>query len=145
MRMWVICRPIEIRSGYASAARQGFSLLELLIVLTLLGLLAALVGPPLQRTYDRLVESSARDDVFRQLESLPVRVRATGRALEIPRGGRLPAGLIELPAGWVVQAEQPLRIERSGVCRASRMRIRGMTGQWTVALLAPYCRVRYAS
>ena len=50
------------------AAARGFSLLELLVVLALIGMLTAVVAPRLQRTYDAIAGSGERDEVHRQLE-----------------------------------------------------------------------------
>lgn len=114
------------------------------MVLTLLGLMAALVGPPLQRTYDSVVGSGERDEVRRQIESLPLKVRQTGTLIDLPAGSDGLQALLDLPEGWQIETAQPLRIELSGVCRPGQLIVRGRGQQWRFELSSPYCQVAYA-
>lgn len=121
---------------------RGFTLLELLVVLALLGLTVALVGPALQRTYDGLVRSSARDEVQRALETLPLRVRESGARLTLDPGASDAWGaLLPLPEGWTVQPLSVVTIEASGVCHPARLRVRGPDDSYIVELTGPYCRL----
>ncbi|MFZ5657240.1 MAG: prepilin-type N-terminal cleavage/methylation domain-containing protein [Pseudomonadota bacterium] len=126
-------------------SRRGFTLLELLIVLALIGLVAAIVLPGLSRTYEAIVGSGERADVVRALEGLPLRVRASGRDLAIEPGdtGAL-AAMLELPAGWGVTLAEPLYIARSGLCRQSKVRVAGRAGTEIWTLMPPACGVRDA-
>ncbi|MFN3842952.1 MAG: prepilin-type N-terminal cleavage/methylation domain-containing protein [Rehaibacterium terrae] len=121
---------------------RGFTLLELLVVLALLAMTVALVGPALQRTYDGLVRSSARDEVQRALETLPLRVRESGARLALEPGtGDAWGALLPLPAGWTVQPLTAVEIEASGVCHPARLRVRGPDDSYVVELTRPYCRL----
>lgn len=122
--------------------RRGFTLLELLIVLALLGLAAAVVVPGLARTYDAIVRSGERADVVRALEGLPLRVRATGRELALDaEDAQALAEAAPLPDGWSARLLEPLRIERTGVCHPSRVRVAGRGLEETWEILAPGCGV----
>lgn len=126
-------------------SRRGFTLLELLIVLALIGLVAAIVVPGLSRTYEAIAGSGERADVVRALEGLPLRVRASGRDLSIePGDAKAFDALLELPAGWRVALAEPLRIERSGLCRPSKVKVVGRDAAETWTLTAPSCGVRDA-
>jgi len=121
-------------------------LLELLVVLALVSMLAAMVAPRLQRTYDAIASSGERAETVRQLEGLPLRVRAAGRAVDVPEDD--PAALapwLELPPGWSVRALEPFRIEASGLCHPARIRVDGGGVSETWTLTAPDCRVPDAS
>ena len=121
---------------------RGFTLLELLIVLALIGLVAAVVVPGLARTYDAIVRTGERADVVRALEGLPLRARASGRGLEIePEPNAAFAALLDLPEEWRAVLEEPLRIEGSGLCHPAKVRVtgRGMTETWR--LTSPACGV----
>lgn len=133
------------RSDVRPAARPaaGFTLLELLIVLALIAMAAAVVAPRLQRTYDAIAGSGERAEVVRQLQRLPLLARDAGAAIEIPvQGGaaRL-AGLLALPEGWSVSPLSPLRVEASGVCHAARLRVRGRDVAEIWTLSPPDCGV----
>lgn len=124
---------------------RGFTLLELLIVLALIGLVAAVVVPGLARTYDAIVGSGERADVVRALEGVPLQVRASGEPLAIEPSDTVAfAALLALPEGWSAVLEAPLRVERSGLCHASKVRVtgRGVTETWQ--LTSPSCGVRDA-
>jgi prepilin-type N-terminal cleavage/methylation domain-containing protein len=121
---------------------SGFTLLELLIVLALIGLVAAVVVPGLARTYDAIVSSGERADVVRALEGLPLRARSAGESIAIDRGDRRAlAAHLQLPEGWTVDLEEPLRIEHTGLCHPTRVRVagRGAVESWTLG--APSCGV----
>lgn len=121
---------------------RGFTLLELLIVLALLGLTAAVVVPGLARTYDAIVRSGERADAIRALEGLPLGVRATGRELVLaPADTRALADAAPMPEGWTVRLAEPLRIERTGVCHPARVVVTGRESKETWRILSPTCGV----
>lgn len=124
------------------AGPAGFSLLELLIVLALVSMMAAMVAPRLQGTYDAIVRTGNRAEAIRQVERLPLIARDGGRAIEVPAddAGAL-ATLLALPQGWRMQALEALRIEASGLCHSGRIQVEagGSTETWTLS--APDCGV----
>lgn len=137
-RMSGSCLPISAPRARAS----GFTLLEILIVLALVSMMAAMVAPRLQRTYDAIVRSGDRAETIRQVERLPLLARDSGHPIEIPADD---AGAVshylDLPDGWRVRALEPLRVEASGLCHATRIRVDGGGVGETWALSAPDCGV----
>lgn len=120
----------------------GFTLLELLIVLALMSMVAAMVAPRLQRTYDAVARSGDRAETLRQLERLPLVARDRGRAIVIPADDdAMLAGLLSLPAGWKARTLAPLRVESNGVCHAARIQVRGGGAAETWTLSAPDCGI----
>jgi prepilin-type N-terminal cleavage/methylation domain-containing protein len=123
---------------------RGFTLLELLVVLVILGMAAALVAPPLARTVDRVREAGDRDDVQRALERLPLLARDRGVAIELDAGVEVPSPGGPWPAGWRVVAVSPLRVEANGFCSGGAVQASGPAGTRRWRLSAPGCAVEDA-
>lgn len=128
------CRPERLAS-------RGFTLLEMLVVLVILGLAASLVAPPLARTFDRVSEAGDRDSVRRELAALPMLARRGGVHVRIAAGQPIPSSLISVPTGWSVIALTELRVESSGFCEDASVQMRGPSQVLDLRLLAPDCRV----
>lgn len=137
--------PTSVFCRRSKAAGQGFTLLELLIVLALMGLAVAVVTPRLVKTYGAIVSSGDRAEMVRQIERLPVIARDRGEALTIASPADWAALHLQFPAGWRALAVTPLRVERSGVCHEGRIDIDGPDGRERWLLTEPSCEVRDAS
>lgn len=126
----------------AAAPAGGFTLLELLIVLALVSMVAAMVAPRLQRTYDAVARSGERAEAVRRLERLPLLARERGAAIDIAADdAQALTGLLALPEGWTANPLEPLQVEASGVCRETKVRVAGGGGAETWTLAAPDCGV----
>lgn len=118
---------------------RGFSLLEMLVVLVILGLAASMVAPPLARTVDRVREAGDHDDVRRQLQQLPMRARFEGRPVVVEAGASLPTLGRDWPSGWSVRASTPLVIHASGLCEGAEVRVQSPNTARTWHLRSPDC------
>ncbi|MGL6290155.1 MAG: type II secretion system protein [Silanimonas sp.] len=123
---------------------RGFTLLEMLVVLVILGLAAAVVAPPLARTLERVREAGDRDDVARGLEALPARAREAGRALVFRAGEPIVIRDRPWPEGWAVVPVAALRVEANGFCQGGTLQVARPSGRTTWALGAPDCRLETA-
>jgi len=99
----------------------GFTLLEMLVVLVILGMAAAIVAPSLSRNAERMRDAAERGDVQRALGRLPLVARSTGRSLALAAGEPLPAAWGPWPDGWVVVATTPIAVEASGFCASAEV------------------------
>lgn len=124
---------------------QGFTLLEMIVVLLLSGLLVATVVPNVQRMYDSMQNSSDRKVLIQALNQLPNRVREQG----------LPYTLTTLPDKNLqhtdyselfsekearLTATQPIFISAAGMCPFGgevQLELRGRT--YTQQLEPPRC------
>lgn len=128
-------------------AAQGFTLLELLIVLALVAMVAALAAPRLQQTYDAVARSGERAEVARQLARLPVIARNRGEAIIVEGdagdGAAALGTYLELPAGWTARPKGTLHVEATGVCHPAQVEVAsgGVTETWHLA--APACGVTH--
>jgi len=102
----------------------GFTLLEMLFVMFIVGLLTSLMAPRLGANIDHFEALSQRKALEDQLRQLPRRTRYVSRKIELPNdlalndiGDGTPA-LLSAP-GWTLKALPPLAISSSGSCSAS--------------------------
>ena len=120
---------------------RGFSLLEMLVVLVLMGLAAALVAPSLSRTADRVREAGDRDDVRRLLMALPALARQRGMAIRIAAGQPVEPPGRSWPAGWSVLATTAVSITPGGWCEPATVVALGPAMESTYVLRSPDCSV----
>lgn len=107
---------------------RGFTLLEVLLVLTISGLAIALLGPRIGERIDAYQQRyglEAFEDGFRQL---PRRARLLEVGLAFPedaRGQDLGDGrpVLELPEGWVINVERPFSMSPLGACSAGAITV----------------------
>lgn len=99
----------------------GFTLLEMIVVLLLIGLITAVVMPGLQRMSASIDRALKRDQVESLINALPMFVRESGRGFLLRERGSvsesLPAlgrQLAEIDGG--IEAESPIFISASGFC-----------------------------
>lgn len=123
------------------AVARGFTLLEMLVVLVVLSMAAAVVAPPLARTVERVRETGDRDDVFRALEALPALARANGRPMVFRAAEPMQVGGRDWPEGWSVVPVAELVVEATGFCNGTDLIVRSPSGSTTWTMSAPGCRV----
>lgn len=139
MPTWASCRHADRGNPVA-----GFSLLELLVVLFLISVVAAMVAPRLQRTYEAIASSGERDEVVRSIEQLPFIARERDQALTLPPGDAAAAELtrlLALPEGWSAEPVTALRVEVNGFCHPATLRVSGAGTVEDWRLSAPDCGV----
>lgn len=131
--------------------RIGFSLLELLIVLAIVGLVAALALPNLRQLYQGAARATERERILDQLAAL-------GREALLHRGDYVVLGAgaeddadpayevrrLDLPAGWTLELDRPLRVRATGVCLGAQATLRHVDAaepSLRLDLQPPYCAV----
>jgi prepilin-type N-terminal cleavage/methylation domain-containing protein len=141
--------PDAARGPAARRGAAGFTLVEMLVVLAILGLLAALAFPALTRAYDRARFAFGRDSIERAIDLLPLRAYGEARRLvldyangappaePVPETVRLP-----LPEGWRARTEEPIVYTETGVCLGGALSLALGQETYTYALDPPRCRPR---
>lgn len=140
MPTWASCRHADPRRRHS-----GFSLLELLVVLFLISVMAAMVAPRLHSTYQAIATSGDRAEVVRRLEQLPFVARERTRALVVaPGDADALMQAVPLPEGWSAEPVTALHVEASGFCHPATVRVSGAGAVEDWSLAAPDCGVRDA-
>jgi prepilin-type N-terminal cleavage/methylation domain-containing protein len=118
---------------------RGFTLLEVLVVLLIVGLLVSLVAPSAVNLMGSATREAQRREIASAIERLPVEAWLAGKPLSFEGKTLLPG----LNAAWRVTLAKPLRVLPSGVCTDSDATINTDDQTVVVHIAAPFCRVRF--
>ena len=150
MPKWATCR--------SSRRSAGFTLLELIVVLAILGAATALAMPNLQNFYASLTRRTDYELALDQLNRLGATALTSGQNLVIwpaqAEGAddeeaaladslvRYQRHQLDLPPGWRLELDRPLLVRANGVCLGARLTLTDASGRrFEHDLQAPFCRV----
>ena len=144
-----------LAGGSVGRRAGGFTLIELIVVLALVGLVTVLAAPNLQRLYEGFTRKAEQGRILNQIAGLGREAMLRGRAYAVYGSGSdageaestgrvsgFEAYPLDVPEGWEVSVNRPLLVRANGVCLGATMTLvyRGATAA-RVVLEAPYCRV----
>ncbi len=110
------------RPGSSAARAAGFTLLEMIVVLAILGLATAMVAPSALRSIDTWRRQAEQDSLLDQIRALPGNARATGRPVLISD-----ESLAAVKPPLQVAADWTLRVP-AAMARARQWRLRRRRG-----------------
>ncbi len=126
--------------GGGVAGVAGFTLLEMIVVLAILGLSAALVGPSMLRGIDTWRRQAAMDVLLDQLRALPGDARASGKPIVVSDTTLAStAPPLRVDGDWRLRVPEPWVVGANGVCRGGEVVVANSFGERTVRVAAPFC------
>lgn len=130
-----------MRQTPAGLYSRGFTLLELMVVLVLMGLLAGVVLPRMSKVYDRVQAAFELEDVRLSLARIPLLTFAANTRYELTT---LPSNdtqsiEITLPQGWAVSADNPIIYQPNGICLGGNLTATYKDVKHKFALSPPNC------
>ena len=158
------------RVDVSGTVASGFTLLELVVVLTLVSLMTMMAVPNLQRLYGAVARTTERNAILDQFASLGRQALVRRRAYLVvgsdarnertrTEGATRPNGeapsservssfehhepyRMDLPDGWTIHVPEPILVRANGVCLGGRVAL-SYNGEPDVrfVLEPPYCHV----
>lgn len=126
----------------APESGRGFTLLELVVVLSIMGLAAALAAPSVMRSVESWQSQAEVDAVIDQVRGLPARARGAGRTMTIDDDA-LDAAESPLRAadGWTLSSPGRWQVRANGYCEGGLLDLRRGDRRWRLRAEAPFCEV----
>ena len=118
----------------------GFTLLEMIVVLAILGLVSALVAPAAIRGIDSWRRQAAMDELLDGIRGLPGEARASGQSIEVSDETLSSAAPpLRMDGDWTLAAPDAWQVRANGVCEGGRVLVRNELGERTITVAAPFC------
>lgn len=122
---------------------SGFTLLEMVVVLAILGLVTALAAPSLLRTISTWQRQAQVDAVLDEVRALPGRARSWGADIHLDNAALAAASSpLSVPDGWSLSVPSPWHVQGNGVCLGGELLLGDGGRTWRIAVDAPFCEPR---
>lgn len=128
---------------------SGFTLLEMLVVMVLLGVISSLALPAMQRWHDALQSRAQSGALVEALRAAVFAAGAQRRDLVMDERSFAPPGkgvdahvALTLPPGWTLRRVVPARFLANGLCRPGMLVLRtDRDSDLVVRVDGPVCQV----
>ncbi len=123
--------------------KNGFTLLEVLVVLLILALLARLAMPYLLNLSHRIQAAYQRETVLAQLNNLGYQAFKQGKGFTLTQYPLINTKEIalELPEGWKLTTQSPIVYLSNGVCLGGQATLNFEEQKFAIAFTPPFCQI----
>ena len=122
--------------------QAGFTLIEMMVTLVLLGLVVGLVLPNLNSIYNSTSASVTRSELEDQFNRLGVNVASHAKALTV--SGENIRALVAIPQDYEIMLPQPLAFSALGVCKGGHVIVEYQREViHSQRLTRPYCHLDF--
>lgn len=135
MPTWAACP----RSEPASVRGAGFTLLELVIVLGLIGLATAIAVPAVLRTVESWQWRGELERLQDAIRGLPAQARQRGADIVVDEASIAAGAVLPPPEGASLRVPRPWTIHANGVCEAGVVELVRGQRLGRIAVAAPFC------
>jgi len=116
---------------------KGFTLLELMVVLVIMGYASSYVGPRLWQTYIKSTEKSTLQNFANALQKKRINSRINGTAIRFSGKDNDNEKLPPLPAGWQIESASTIIFLPNGVTNGGSIRVRSASEHLWLIRLTP--------
>jgi type II secretory pathway pseudopilin PulG len=112
------------------------------VVLSIMGLAAALAAPSVIRSVDSWQARAQVDALAEQMRGLPARARGLGRAVVVDDealAGSAPP--LRVPEGWTLSSDAAWTVRANGYCEGGTVDLEREGRRWRLRASAPFCDV----
>lgn len=124
---------------------KGFSLLELLVILLIMGLLAGVTFPQIGKIQQSNIFNIEKKQLISVFESLPYFASLNALELEIstiPTGNKVLDDYLKIPTGWSIKVEQKIIVKANGFCAGGKFVAFKESRNVRMDLLSPMCKIQ---
>jgi len=127
---------------------NGYTLLELIVVLFIFALLSGLAVPRLLNMYDSVQMAHETEEVISRLTMMSYEAWRQGKNFELSvyplpsekayQGQTLP---LVLPAQWQLKTEKPIHFRANGTCDGGIIKLYHPQQRFQITLIPPFCHL----